>query len=134
MGFQNASRFEKMRKRDRECFESNTATYMFPDVAKKPTDAARPWNSLGANAFADDARPDLCATALALVQNPQRLAAYVKQLSHEFVMLFINDTIPSTAMTNMLKSNNYFWYLLWQRVAREAPFHGQIEYKNLAKR
>lgn len=108
-----------MRKRDRECFESNTATYMFPDVAKKPADAARP--------------QALCATALALVENPHRLAAYVNQLSREYMMLFINDTIPSTAMTIVLKSNNYFWYLLWQRVAREAQFSGRVEYKNLIK-
>lgn len=107
-----------MRKRDRDCFESNTAIYMFPDVAKKPTDAQRPW---------------LCATALALVENPHRLAAYVNQLSREYMMLFINDTIPSTAMTVVLKSNNYFWYLLWQRVAREAQFSGRVEYKNLIK-
>lgn len=106
-----------MRKRDRECFD--TATYMFPDVTKKPADAQRPH--------------PLCATALALVENPHRLAAYVNQLSREYMMLFINDTIPSTAMTIVLKSNNYFWYLLWQRVAREAQFSGRVEYKNLIK-
>ena len=111
-----------MRKRDRECFESNTATYMFPDVTKP------------LRATADAARPQaLCATALALVENPHRLAAYINQLSREYMMLFINDTIPSTAMTIVLKSNNYFWYLLWQRVAREAQFSGRLEYKNLIK-
>jgi len=108
-----------MRKRDRDCFEANTSTYIFSGEERKRHDPYIP--------------QPLCQTALALVQNPQRLANYVNQLSKEYMLLFINDTIPLTAMTLVLKNNRYFWYLLFQRVARETGYQAETEYQTLIK-
>lgn len=89
-------------KRDRETFETNTCTYMFQPQFKK-----------------HEHQQTLCATAMALVENPKRLAAYVNQLSDRYLQMFVEKTIPLTAMTLVLLNNNHFWYLVRQRLGRK---------------
>ena len=105
-----------MRKRDRESFEASTCTYVYaPKLTKHQPQQA------------------LCPTALALVENPTRLTSYVNQLSPQYLNMFINDTVPLNAMTLVLKNNNFFWFLVHQRVVREAGFNGNVEYQKLVK-
>lgn len=120
-------------KREREDAPYNvmTQTYIFPSL-----DVKKPHVS-----FAPPPPPPplpciVSQTALALVQNPQRLEAYVFQMPSEY-LLGLLDVIASgvlnSPMAVLLKDHNQFWYLVLKRFTSEG-YDQRVPYKEIAMR
>ena len=74
-------------------------------------------------------------TAVALVQNPHRLEAYVNQMPRNYLLALLDviasGVLTASPMAMLLKNHNRFWYLVLQRFMREG-FDERVSYKEIA--